>query len=154
MKEREKLMILKSRTLSLNNVVSLTMGIREGDELLDIIDGTADYFRQVLVNNGYYTTAPVVFRGDPGSREFTLMTSLGNRVNLVGDEGTGFEFHEHVKVESDFFYRHWAVDEPVPYAEIGAAVAESGSKVRSFYHVILDFYGEVVLDVYVDAENR
>lgn len=147
-------MKLKSRTLSLNNVVSLTMDLREGDELLEVIDGTADYFRRVLVKNGYYTTTPVVFRGHPESRQFTLMTSLGNRVNLVGDEGTGFEFHDRVKVESDFFYRHWDVEEPVPYEEIEEAVAESGAGVRSFYHVILDFYGDTVLDVYVDAEKR
>jgi hypothetical protein len=129
------------------------MELREGDELLEIIDGTVDYFRQVLVQNGHYTTGPMIFRGLPGSPEFTIMTSLGNRVNLVGDSATGFGFREHVEVETDFFYRHWDVEEEVPYEEIEQAVAAAGSQVVNIHHVILDFYGETVLDLYVEAEK-
>lgn len=147
-------MNMKERTLSVNNVVSLTMELREGDELLEIIDGTVDYFRQVLVHNGYYTTGPMIFRTLPDSREFTIMTSLGNRVNLVGDSATGFGFRKHFDVETDFFYRHWDVEEPVPYEEIERAVAAAGSRVMNIDHVILDFYGETVLDLYVEAEQR
>lgn len=144
---------MKRRTLSVNNVVSLTMELREGDELLEIIDGTVDYFRQVLVQNGHYTTGPMIFRGLPGSPEFTIMTSLGNRVNLVGDSATGFGFREHVEVETDFFYRHWDVEQAVPYEEIEQAAAAAGSRVVNIHHVILDFYGETVLDLYVEAEK-
>lgn len=147
-------MKLKRRTLSLNNVVSYRLDLQDGDELLEIIDGTVDYFRQVLVHNGYYTTGPMVFRGLPDSREFTIMTTLGNRVNLVGGSDAGFEFREQVEVETDYFYRHVDVEEPVPYAEIERAVAEAGSRVRNIYHVILDVYGDTLLDLYVEAETR
>lgn len=146
-------MKLKPRTLSLNNAVSYTLDLQEGDELLEIIDGAADYFRQVLVHNGYYTTGPMVFRGLPDSRRFTIMTTLGNRVNLVDDRDTGFEFREHLEIGTDFFYRHWDVEEPVPYPEIERVVAEAGASVGGIYHVILDFYGETVLDLYVEAER-
>lgn len=147
-------MKLKRRTLSLNNVVSYRLDLQDGDELLEIVDGTVDYFRQVLVHNGYYTTGPMVFRGLPDSREFTIMTTLGNRVNLVGGSDTGFEFREHVEVETDYFYRHVDVDEPVPYAEIERVVGEAGSRVRNIHHVILDVYGDTLLDLYVEAETR
>lgn len=147
-------MKLKQRTLSVNNVVSLTMDLREGDELLEVIDETVDHFRQVLVQNGYYTTGPMMFRGLPDVREFTIMASVGNRVNLVGDSGTGFGFSEHVEVETDFFYRHWDVTEPVPYEEIVYAVSAAGSRVVTIDHVVLDFYGETVLDLYVEAVKR
>ncbi|MFJ3426636.1 hypothetical protein [Leifsonia aquatica] len=127
--------------------------LREGDELFEIIDDTADYFRQVLARNGYYITGPVVFRSLPESREFTIMTSLGNTVNLVGSRDTGFDFHERVELDTKYFYRHFDIDEPVPYAEIEKAVRDAGANVKSIYHVILDFYGETVLDLYVEAET-
>lgn len=146
-------MKLKPRTLSLNNAVSYTLDLQEGDELLEIIDGTADYFRHVLVHNGYFTTGPMVFHGLPDSRRFTIMATLGNRVKLAEDRDTGFEFREHLEVETDFFYRHWDVEEPVHYPEIERVVAEAGASVGGIYHVILDFYGETVLDLYVEAER-
>ncbi|MET3565226.1 hypothetical protein ABIC47_000697 [Leifsonia sp. 563] len=147
-------MKLQPRTLSMNNVVSYTLDLHEGDELLDIVDGTAAYFREVLVHNGYYTTGPMVFRGLPGSETFTLMTTLGNRVNMVGDRHCGFEFHERLELETDYFYRHWDVEEPLPYHAIEEAVAVGGSRLQSVYHVILDFYGESVLDLYAHVEKR
>ncbi|MFK3669739.1 hypothetical protein ACI2IX_06150 [Leifsonia aquatica] len=145
---------LKRRTLSLNNVISCTLELRDGDELLGVIDGAADYFREVLVRNGYYTTSPTVFRVIPGSREFTIMTALGNRVNLVGDSTAGFEFNEHLEVETDYFYRHSDVEAPVPYDELKQSVDAAGANVLSIYHVILDLYGDVVLDLYVEADPR
>jgi len=144
-------MKLKRRTLSLNNVVSYRIDLREGDRLFEVIDETVDYFRQVLVHNGYYTTAPMVFRGLPDSREFTMLTALGNPVNLIGGNDTGFEFHQHLEVETDFFYRHCDIEEPVRYAEIQSAVAAAGSRVRNIHHVILDVYGETMLDLYVEV---
>lgn len=146
-------MKLKRRALSLNNVVSYKLDLREGDELLEVIDDTADYFKQVLVHNGYYTTGPVVFRALPDSKEFTIMTTLGNRVNIIGGSDTGFEFHPRIEVDTDYFYRHFDIEETVPYAEIERAVVDTGSRVQNIYHVILDFYGETVLDVYVEAEK-
>ncbi|QNE37849.1 hypothetical protein F1C12_20345 [Leifsonia shinshuensis] len=137
----------------MNNVVSLRMDLRHGDELLEIIDDTVDDFRRALVSNGYYTTGPMVFRGLPDSREFTIMTTLGNRVNLVGAEGTGFEFRERIDLDTKFFYRHVDVEEPVPYAEIAEAVTAAGFRVETIYHVILDVYGDTMLDLYVEAEK-
>ena len=145
---------LKPRTLSLNNVVSFTVDLDEGDTTLEVVDAAGDEFRRVLVGNGYYTTGPVVFRALPDSRSFTLMTTLGNRVNVVGDTGSGFEFHERVEVETDYFYRHCDSEEPVPYAELEQAVAQAGSRIRDIFHVILDVYGDVVLDLYLDVEKR
>ena len=146
-------MKLKRRTLSLNNVVRYTMELRDGDELFEVIDDTADYFRHVLVHNGYYTTGPMVFRALPDSREFTIMTTLGNRVNLISGRDTGFEFDEHLEIRTDYFYRHFDIEEPVPYPEIENAVAVGGSRIKNIYHVILDFYGETVLDMYVEVGN-
>ena len=144
---------LTHRELRLNNVVSLRMDLHDGDELVEIIDATVDEFGRALVNNGYYTTGPMVFRGLPDSRELTIMTTLGNRVNLVGREGTGFEFRERLDLETEFFYRHVDVEESVPYAEIGEAVAAAGFRVENIYHVILDVFGDTILDLYVEAEK-
>lgn len=141
------------RELSLNNVVSLRMDLHDGDELLEIIDATVDEFGRALVNNGYYTTGPMVFRGLPDSREFAIMTTLGNRVNLVGGERAGFEFRKRVDLKTEFFYRHVHVAEPVPYTEIDEAAAAAGFRVENMYHVILDIFGDTILDLYVEAEK-
>ncbi|WP_233265347.1 hypothetical protein [Leifsonia sp. AG29] len=145
---------LRRRTLSLHNVVSLTLNLQDADQLLEIIDGTVDEFRRALVRNGYYVTGPTVFRALPDSRDFTLMTTLGNRMNLVGAHGTGFEFNERLTLDTDYFYRHVDIDEPVPYDDIERMLQEAGLTVQTIYHVILDVYGETMLDLYIEAVER
>ena len=142
------------RMLSLHNVVSHTAKLREGDELFEVIDPIGDYFKRVLMQNGYYTSGPIVFRSVPDGDEFTIMTTLGNRVEIVDDSAESFRFQEHLKLETDFFHRHYDVDEPVPYPEIEQAVAEAGLGIASIYHVVLAFYGEVMLDLYVETVER
>lgn len=126
-------MKLKRRALSLNNVVSFAMELREVDELFEIIDDTADSFKRVLLHNGYYTTGPVVFRARPDSREFAIMTTIGNRPNIVGDRDTGFAFESHRQIETDFFHRHFDIEEPVPYADIERAVVEASARAQFHY---------------------
>lgn len=144
-------MRLKHRVLSLHNVVSHTTEIAPGDEFFEIIDPVGDYFKQVLMQNGYYTSGPLVFSYLPGGERFTIMTTLGNRINIVDDSAGSFRFVEHFELESDFFYRHYEVDEPIPYEELIAAVTAEGLEVRAIYHVVLKVYGDVILDLYVDA---
>lgn len=142
---------LKQRVLSLHNVVSHSTDIEPGDEFFEIIDPVGDYFKQVLMQNGYYTSGPIVFNYLPGAERFTIMTTLGNRLNIVDDSANSFRFVEHFELETDFFYRHYEVDEPIPYEEIVEAVHAQGFMVNAIYHVVLKCYGEVILDLYVDA---
>jgi hypothetical protein len=137
--------------LSLHNVVSHTTTVAPGDEFFEIIDPVGDYFKQVLMQNGYYTSGPLVFSYLPGGERFTIMTTLGNRLNIVDDSADSFRFVEHFELDTDFFYRHCDVDEPIPYEEIMATVAAEGFEVRAIHHVMLKFYGDVILDLYVDA---
>lgn len=144
-------MKLKHRTLSLHNVVSHTAAIAPGDEFFDIIDPVGDYFKQVLMQNGYYTSGPIVFDYFPGGERFTIMTTLGNRLNIVDDSADSFRFVDHIELATDFFYRHHNIDEPIPYDELLAAAAAEGLAVRGIYHVVLKVYGDVILDLFVDA---
>ncbi|MEO7017106.1 MAG: hypothetical protein ABI067_11270 [Leifsonia sp.] len=144
-------MKVKHRTLSLHNVVSHSTTVVPGDEFFEIIDPVGDYFKQVLMQNGYYTSGPLVFSYLPGGERFTIMTTLGNRLNVVDDSAESFRFVAHFELDTDFYYRHYDVDEPIPYEEIMAAVAAEGFEVRAIYHVMLKFYGDVILDLYVDA---
>lgn len=144
-------MKLKHRMLSMQNVVSHTATIASGDEFFEIIDPVSDYFKQVLMQNGYYTSGPIVFSYLPGGERFTIMTTLGNRINIVNDSADSFRFVEHFELESGFFYRHHEVDEPIPYEEIISAVTAEGCEVRAIYHAVLRVYGDVILDLYVDA---
>jgi hypothetical protein len=59
-------MKLKHRTLSLHNVVSHSTTVAPGDEFFEIIATVGDYFKQVLMQNGYYTSGPLVFSYLPG----------------------------------------------------------------------------------------
>lgn len=144
-------MRLKRRTLSLHNVVSHRAEIESGDEFFEIIDPIGEYFKQVLMQNGYYTSGPIVFDYLPGGESFTIMTTLGNRVNIVDDSADSFRFVEHFELRSSFFYRHYEVDEPIPYEEIEAAVHAQGFVIKAIYHVVLKFYGEIILDLYIDT---
>lgn len=144
-------MNFKHRVLSLHNVVAHTVQVAEGDEFFEIIDPVGDYFKQVLMNNGYYTSGPIVFDYLPGRDRFTIMTTLGNRVSIVDDSGDNFRFQEHVEIETDFFYRHCEVDEPIPYEQILDTVHAAGLEITAIYHVILKVYGDVILDLYVDT---
>lgn len=147
-------MKFKRRVLSLHNVVSHAAELRPGDELFEVVDPVADYFKQILMHNGYYTSGPIVFSSVPGRKEFTIMTTLGNRINIVDDSSESFGFVEHLELDTEFFYRHHDLDEPVPYEDIELAVAAAGLEIRNIHHVVLKFYGEVMLDLYVDAEAR
>lgn len=142
---------LKRRTLSLHNVVSHTAKIEPGDEFFEIIDPVSDYFKQILMQNGFYTSGPIMFNYLPGGDRFTIMTMLGNQINIVDDRADSFRFEEHLEVESGLFYRHHEIDEPIPYDEIISAVTAEGLAVRAIYHVVLNVYGDVILDVIVDA---
>ena len=149
--EGHGLMQFKHRVLSLHNVVSHTADLRPGDELFEVIDPVGDYFKRVLMHNGYYTSGPIVFSYVPDGDRFTIMTTLGNRLNIVDDSTDSFRFEEHFELDTDFFYRHFDVEEPVPYEEIVEAVAAAGLQVTAIYHVVLKFFGEVILDLYVDT---
>lgn len=144
-------MKLKHRALSLHNVVSYTTTVAPGDEFFEIIDPVGEHFKKVLMRNGYYMSGPLAFSYLPGGERFTIMTTLGNRQNIVDDSEDSFRFVEHFELETDFFYRHCELDEPIPYGEIVAAVAAEGLAVKAIHHVMLKFYGDVILDLYVDA---
>lgn len=144
-------MKLKHRELSLHNVVSYTTEIRPGDEFFEIIDPIGNYFKQVLMQNGYYTSGPIIFDYLPGGEQFTIMTTLGNQINIVEDRADSFAFAERFVLETDFFYRHCDVDDPIPYDEIVEAVHAAGCEVNTIYHVVLNVFGDVILDLYVDA---
>lgn len=147
-------MRFKRRVLSLRNVVGHTADLRPGYELFEVIEPLGDYFKQVLMHNGYYTSGPLVFSSVPNGDSFAIMTTLGNRFNIVGDTETSFWFQEHFELDTDFFYRHYDLDEPVPYEAITHAIAEAGLKITTIFHVVLTFYGEAMLDLYVETEAR
>ncbi len=133
------------------NVVSYTTDVAPGDDFFEIIAPVSDYFKQVLMQNGFFTSGPIAFNYLPDAQRFTIMTTLGNQLKIVDDSANSFDFMEHFGLDTDFFYRHADVDEPIPYEEIIDAVTAAGSQVRGIYHVVLNVYGDVILDLYVDA---
>lgn len=143
---------LKSRVLSVHNVVSHSAVVAPGDDFFEIVGPVSEYFKQVLMQNGHFTSGPMMFSWMPGSDRFTLMTSLGNRINIVEDSAESFSFSDQVEVESDFFYRHTDIEEEIPYEEILDAVAAAGRVAVTIYHVVLKVYGDVMLDLYLETE--
>ena len=144
-------MKFKHRELSMYNVVSYTTDVAPGDDFFEIIAPVSDYFKQVLMQNRFFTSGPIVFNYLPDAQRFTIMTTLGNQLKIVDDSANSFDFAEHFELDTDFFYRHADIDEPIPYEEIIGAVAAAGFGVRGIYHVVLNVYGDVILDLYVDA---
>ncbi|QIM16229.1 hypothetical protein G7067_07005 [Leucobacter insecticola] len=145
--------VVRPRVLQLRDVVSHTVTLSEGESALDVMDAVGSYFKSVLMQNGYYTSGPIVFSYLPGGDRFTVMTSLGNEVNIVDDSEQSFGFLKELRVESDYFYRHCDVAEPIPYDLLFEKVSESGRAVSTVYHVVLDVFGDVMLDLYVEPEQ-
>lgn len=144
--------VVKPRVLQLQDVVSHTVTLDEGESALDVMDAVGSYFKSVLMHNGYYTSGPIVFSYLPGGDRFTVMTSLGNEINIANDSEQNFAFVKELRVESEYFYRHCDVTEPIPYDLLFEKVSEVGRTVLTVYHVVLDVFGDVMLDLYVESE--
>ncbi|ELS0478121.1 hypothetical protein HAX44_13280 [Enterococcus faecalis] len=146
-------MKFKKRELSLNNLIGLTAPLDLEGDIFDQVIEISGVLKTELMENGYYTNGPILFKYNPfDGEELSVYTTIGNTVNIIGENKSEINFTPHFELTTSYFYRHFDETEKVPYEEIKNNIEENERTLKEIYHVVLDFYGEIVLDMYCEVE--
>ncbi|MBS7576313.1 MULTISPECIES: hypothetical protein [unclassified Enterococcus] len=146
-------MEFKKRELSLNNLIGLTAPLNSDDDVFNQVERIGQELKRQLIENEYYTNGPIIFKYNPfKDQEISIFTTIGNQVNIIGENELSIEFFQHFDLETNYYYRHYDETEAIPYSEIKNKINESGKILKTIYHVILDFYNETILDLYCEVE--
>lgn len=147
-------MKFKERKLSLNNLIGIDVELDPSTEIAEQVMEASMDFKKLLVGNGYYTDGPAIYEYMPFEKSNTLSiyTTIGNAVNIVGKNESNVKFKADFGFTTDYYYRHYDEDEEIPYDEIRSEIEKAGYTLVSIYHVILDLYGDMVLDLYCEVK--
>jgi hypothetical protein len=148
-------MKFKTRELRLNNVISINMTVDFKGDIFEQITEVGTELKNLLIQNDYYTDSPMIFVNNPfaeSSENMTLLTTIGNAVEITGKNESNIGFDEHFEMTTNYFYRHFDQEEEIPYQEIDNEITRAGYSLVNIYHVVLDFYGDMVLDMYCEVE--
>lgn len=148
-------MKLEARQLSLHNVIQFSTYLDKSKPWFEQVDEAGEYLKKILMNNGYYTSGPVVFSYNPDNinSSVDIMTTIGNKVEILEDSMEHFGFIENFMLDTNYWYRHFDILEEIPYKAIEEQIVSKNKKIKTIYHVIMKFYGETMLDLYYDVED-
>lgn len=148
-------MKLKTRQLSLNHVIGFSTTLNLKEDIFDQVAEAGKQFKQLLIQNGYYSDGPVIFEYNPFDEtgEITLLTTIGNKVNITGENKSQFFFREHLGFTTDYFYRHYDQEEEVPYDELKNRIEAEEGILLTIYHILLDLAGDMVVDLYCEVDK-
>ncbi|OJG71819.1 hypothetical protein RV12_GL001461 [Enterococcus quebecensis] len=112
-------------------------------------------FKEVLIQNGYYADTPIIFEYNPfeESNDITILSAVGNKINIVGENRSQFFYKERLDFTTDYFYRHYDQEETIPYNEIKKKIEEDKGIFLTIYHVLLDLDGDIVIDLYCEVDK-
>lgn len=79
------------------------------------------------------------------------MTTVGNKLNIIGENKSAFDYIEHLDFITDYYYRHYDQEEPVPYDEFLSKISSDNKQLVNIYHVLLDLDGDLVVDLYCEV---
>lgn len=113
-------MKLKTRQLSLTNVVGFSADLDSDNDIFDQVAQVGAQFKELLIQNGYYSDTPIIFEYNPfdQSNDITILSAVGNKINIVGENKSPFFFKERLDFTTNYFYRHYDQEEAIPYNEI------------------------------------
>jgi hypothetical protein len=147
----------KPRELRLSHVVQGSLHV-DGDSMgsrFEQIVTAGRSLKEMLLANGWYTSGPIVYSYDPRHVDDVLvMTTIGNKVTVTGRNTSDIHFVEELQVDTDYYYRHYDSSEPVPFEQLEKKIVDDGKRVIRVYTVILDFYGDIMLDLYFQVGNK
>ncbi|MGK0551123.1 hypothetical protein ACSFB8_04100 [Enterococcus faecalis] len=148
-------MKLETRQFSLNNVIGFTAALNSKNDIFDQVSETSKKFKEVLIQNGYYADTPIIFEYNPfeESNDLTILSAVGNKINIVGENRSQFFYKERMDFTTDYFYRHYDQEEAIPYNEIKKKIEKDKGIFLTIYHVLLDLDGDIVIDLYCEVDN-
>lgn len=142
-------MKIQHKALSLLNLVSIKQVVKKEDWLLPAIA-----LRNQVVHNGIYPIGPVLYtykplEDKPDYGEYTYSVPVNTRVELGGK--SPYEYIDAFLIDSALSVRFTDDDGDIEeaYRFIKEYAAEHHITLDdSFYHVCLDVYGDMWLDIY------
>lgn len=148
-------MKLKTRQLSLNHVIGFNATLDLKGDIFDQVAELGMQFKQLLIQNGYYSDGPTIFEYNPFDEtgEITLLTTVGNEINITGENRSQFFYREHLGFTTDYFYRHYDQEEAIPYDELKDKIEAEGGIFLTIYHALLDLDGDMVVDLYCEVDK-
>lgn len=143
-------MKLKRRQLQLKNLIGMDAELDKTIDMFEQVIEVSDDFTRLLIHNGYYVDGPTIYEYMPFAESNTLSiyTTIGNAVNIVGENKYKIKFLQQFGFTTDYFYRHYDEEEEIPYDEIRRQIEKDGYTILTIYHVILDLYGDTIVDMY------
>lgn len=137
-------MIVRKQPLILHNIV----GVEKKLTWRQCIEAAVE-LKDRLLQNGVYSTGPVVYRIGSLEKQSELLIPMGFKVNLP--EGQGFYFKETLQIDEGLKVR---VAEPKEEMEDALALLESTAKQmnvkleKPYYNISIAVPGGTIVDVY------
>ncbi|MBP2622285.1 hypothetical protein ACVRXQ_13270 [Streptococcus panodentis] len=149
-------MKFKRRQLSLKNAVGFELTIEPGIPFYEQLVDASTSFKQLMMGDDLYFDGPTYFTYVPSenSQDILVFTTIGNQLEIEEENTSGIFFQESLDLTTDFYYRHYNQEEPIPYEEIEKAISEAGFKLVNIFHAVLDLYGDYVVDLYCEVERE
>lgn len=148
-------MKFKTRELSLQNLIGFSLSLEPKEDFFERLSKDSKVFKIQMIENGFYTDGPIFYQYNPQKEEQDVLvfTTVGNKLELRGENRSNIFFQETLDLITDFYYRHYDQEEPIPYDEIEEKISTSGYKLINIIHVILDLYGDKVIDLYCEVKK-
>ncbi|AAT59706.1 MULTISPECIES: DUF5085 family protein [Bacillus] len=142
-------MKVQYKALSLLNLISITQIVKKDDWLLPAIA-----LRNQVVHNDIYPIGPVLFtysplENEPEYGEYMYCVPVNGRVNM--EEDSPYEYIDAILIEEALCVRFSDEDGDIEdaYRVLNEFAKQNHMKLdSSFYHVCLDVYGDMWLDIY------
>lgn len=100
-------MKMKTKQLSMNNVIGFSARIDSDKEIFDQVSEISRRFKGALIQNGYYSDMPVIFEHNPFDKrnDITILSTIGNKITITGENKSHFFYKEHLDFTTTYFYR-------------------------------------------------
>ena len=149
-------MKFKRKELSLQNLIGFGVELDPQATFFDRLISDSKEFKIQMIQNGFYTDGPMFYAYNPqkAEQDVLVFTTVGNKLEIRGENTSGIFFQESLNFTTDFYYRHYNQEDPITYKEIEKEISVSGFKLVNIFHAVLDLYGDYVLDLYCEVERE
>ena len=148
-------MNFKKRELSLTNLIGFRLELTPPATFFDRLISDSKGFKLQMIQNGFYADGPIFYSYNPMKtvQDVLVFTTVGNKLEIKGENTSSIFFQESLNFTTDFYYRHYNQEDPIPYEEIEKEISKLGFKLVNIIHVVLDLYGDYVIDMYCEVEK-
>ena len=110
-------MNFKKRELSLTNLIGFRLELTPSATFFDRLISDSKEFKIQMIQNGFYADGPMFYAYNPkkAEQDVLVFTTVGNKLEIKGENNSGIFFQESLNFTTDFYYRHYNQEEPITY---------------------------------------